>query len=87
MLAPNNGRPSIRDRQNEQREKSVGVEPSNPQIDPVDLSAAEVRNLIGICIELVNLCARVTGKFDPAMGTMIGYARDQALRDAVNINI
>jgi hypothetical protein len=29
----------------------------------------------------------VTGKFDPAMGTMIGYARDQALRDAVNINI
>ena len=67
--------------------KSVGAEPSNPQIDPVDLSAAEVRNLIGICIELVNLCARVTGKFDPAMGTMIGYARDQALRDAVNINI
>jgi hypothetical protein len=55
--------------------------------DPVDLSAAEVRNLIGICIELVNLCARVTGKFDPAMGTMVGYARDQALRDAVNINI
>jgi hypothetical protein len=29
----------------------------------------------------------VTGKLDPAMGTMIGYARDQALRDAVNINI
>ena len=25
---------------------------------------------------------RVTGKLDPAMGTMIGYARDQALRDA-----
>ena len=67
--------------------KSVGAEPSNLQIDPVDLTAGEVRNLIGICIELVNLCARVTGKFDPAMGTMIGYARDQALRDTVNINI
>ena len=67
--------------------KSVGAEPSNLQIDPVDLTAAEVRNLIGICIEFVNLYARVTGKFDPAMGTMIGYARDQALRDAVNINI
>ena len=37
--------------------KSFRVGPSNPQIDPVDLSAAEVRNLIGICIELVNLCA------------------------------
>jgi hypothetical protein len=37
--------------------KSVGAEPSNLQIDPVDLTAAEVRNLIGICIELVNLCA------------------------------
>jgi hypothetical protein len=67
--------------------KPVAAEPSNPRIDPGDRSAAEARNLIGICIELVNLCTRVTGKFDPAMGTMIGYARDQALRDAVNINI
>ncbi len=67
--------------------KAVGGKPANPQIDPVDLSAAEVKNLIGICIELVTLCARVTGKFDPAMGTMIRYARDQALREALNINI
>ena len=66
--------------------KSVGAEPSNPQIDTVDLTAAEVRNLIRICIEFVNLCARVTGKFDPAVGTMIGYACDQASRDAVKIN-
>jgi hypothetical protein len=42
--------------------KSVGAEPSNPQIDTVDLSAAEIRNLIGICIELVNLCAESDGK-------------------------
>ena len=87
MLAPNNGRPKLGMGKMSKGKKPVGAEPFNPQIDPVDLSAAEVRNLIGICIELVNLCARVTGTFDPAMGTMIGYACDQALRDAVNINI
>jgi len=87
MLAPNNGRPKLGMGKMSNGKKSVGVEPATWQIDPVDLSAAEVRHLIGICIELVDLCARVTGKFDPAMGTMIGYACDQALRDAVNINI
>jgi hypothetical protein len=46
--------------------KSFRVEPSNPQIDPVDLTAAEVRNLIGICIEFVKLRGRVTGKFAAA---------------------
>ena len=65
----------------------VDTEPSNSPIDPVDLSAAEVKNRVGICIERVSLCARVTGKLDPAMGTMIRYARDQALRDALKIQI
>jgi hypothetical protein len=68
-------------------ERAVDAKPSNPRIDPVDLSAAEIRNLIGICIELVSLCARVTGKLDPAMGTMIRYARDQALGKALNIHV
>jgi hypothetical protein len=46
--------------------KSCRVEPSNPQIDPVDLTAAEVRNLIGICIKFINPCGRVTRKFAAA---------------------
>ena len=46
--------------------KLFRVEPSNPQIDPVDLTAAEVRNLIGICIKFINPCGRVTRKFAAA---------------------
>jgi hypothetical protein len=67
--------------------KNVGAALVYAQSDQVDLTATEVRNLVGICIELVNLCARVTGKFDPAMGTMIRYARDQALCEALNIHV
>ena len=47
------------------------------------LSAEEAHRLIGICVELVALCARATGKLDPAIGTMIGFARDEALSDAL----
>jgi len=46
--------------------KSFRVGPSNPQIDPVDLTAAEVRNLIGLCIKFINPFGRVTRKFAAA---------------------
>jgi hypothetical protein len=46
--------------------KSFRVGPSTPQIDPVDLTAAEVRNLIGLCIKFINPFGRVTRKFAAA---------------------
>jgi hypothetical protein len=58
---------------------------SKTKIDEVTLTVLESKRLIGICIELIDLCAKATGKFDPAMGTMVAFARDQALTDAIGI--
>jgi hypothetical protein len=51
------------------------------RIEDVTLTAAEARRLIDICIELIDLCAKVTGKINPAAGSMVGYARDEALSE------
>lgn len=41
-----------------------------------ELSEHDVRLLMILCIELVNLCAKVTGQIDPALGAMLAYVRD-----------
>jgi hypothetical protein len=51
------------------------------RIDDVRLTAAEACRLIDICIELIDFCAKVTGKIHPAAGSMVGYARDEALSE------
>ncbi len=51
-------------------------------IEDVTLTAAEACRLIGICVELIDLCAKVTGRIDPAIGSIIGYARDEACAQA-----
>jgi hypothetical protein len=51
------------------------------RIEDVTLTAAEACRLIDICIELIDLCAKVTGKIHPAAGSMMGYARDEALSE------
>lgn len=51
------------------------------------LTAAESHRLIAICIELIDVCAKVTGKFDPGMGEMTAYARDEALRNAFGVKV
>jgi hypothetical protein len=43
------------------------------------LTACEAQRLIGICAELLDLCSKVTGQIDPAVGQMIAFARDEAL--------
>jgi hypothetical protein len=40
------------------------------------LSESEIRLLLVICIELVNFCAKVTVKIDPAAAAMLAYVRD-----------
>jgi hypothetical protein len=51
-------------------------------IEDVTLTDAEARRLIGICVELMDLCAKVTGKIDPAIGSIVSYARDEAFSQA-----
>jgi hypothetical protein len=45
----------------------------------VRITKEELRHLFANCIELLSLCERVSGKIDPAVGTMIAYARDELL--------
>ena len=40
------------------------------------LSEQDVRLLLIMCTELVNLCAKLTGKIDPAAAAMLAYVRD-----------
>ena len=58
---------------------------SKSDTEDVTMTASEARRLIGICIELIDLCSRVTGKIDPAVGSIVGYARDEALAQALQI--
>jgi hypothetical protein len=48
------------------------------------LSEQDVRLMLVMCTELVNLCARLIGKIDPAAGAMLAYVRDDIA--AVNEN-
>jgi hypothetical protein len=56
-------------------------------IEEAALTAAESRRLIAICVELIDVCAKVTGKFDPGMEAMIAYARDEALFGAFGVKV
>jgi hypothetical protein len=40
------------------------------------LSERDIRLLLVVCSELVNFCASVTGKIDPAAAAMLAYVRD-----------
>jgi hypothetical protein len=51
-------------------------EASGSETDKSQLSKQDIRLLIRICTELVNFCARLTGKIDPAAAAMLAYVRD-----------
>ena len=40
------------------------------------LSQQDLRLMLVMCAELVNLCAKLTGKIDPAAAAMLTYVRD-----------
>ena len=46
------------------------------------LTVADAQRLVAICAELVSLTSRVTRKIDPAVGTLIAYARDEIITAA-----
>jgi hypothetical protein len=41
------------------------------------LSKQDIRLLLIVCTELVNLCVKLTGKIDPAAAAMLAYVRDE----------
>jgi hypothetical protein len=45
------------------------------------LSKQDVRLLLVMCTELVNLCAKLTGKIDPAAAAMLSYVRDDIVSE------
>jgi len=53
--------------------------PSIAEREEIGLTPSEACRLMAICVDLIDLCAKVTGKIDPAVGSIVGYARDEAL--------
>jgi hypothetical protein len=49
---------------------------SGSETEKSQLSTQDVRLLVIMCTELVNLCAKLTGKIDPAAAAMLAYVRD-----------
>ena len=47
------------------------------------LTSFEAQRLVGICVELLDLCSKVTGQIDPALGKLIAFAHDEALLTGV----
>jgi hypothetical protein len=69
-------------------ESTMLCERSSPSIanrEEIGLTPSDACRLIAICIDLIDLCAKVTGKIDPAVATIVGYARDEALSGALEI--
>lgn len=59
--------------------------PSMANREDIRLTPSEACRLIAICIDLIDLTAKVTGKIDPAVGSIVGYARDEALAEALKV--
>jgi hypothetical protein len=49
---------------------------SDSDTDKSQLSKQDLRLMLIMCTELVNLCAKLTGKIDPAAAAMLTYVRD-----------
>ena len=57
---------------------------SDPDTEKSQLSKQDIRLMLVMCTELVNLCARLTGKIDPAAGAMLAYVRDDIVAENKN---
>jgi hypothetical protein len=56
------------------------IEHSSVRFREPTLTVPEVLRLLGLCVELVDLCARVTGRLDPELSKFIACARDEVKR-------
>jgi hypothetical protein len=53
--------------------------PAKPETDEKRLTASEARRLIGVCIELIDVCSKVSGRVNAEVGSILAYPRDEAL--------
>ncbi len=58
-----------------------------PKIGELTLSAFESRRLLAICVELIDLCSKVSGKIDPAVGHLVAHARDEVLIEVFDVRL
>ena len=48
--------------------------------EEIGLTPSEARRLAALCIDLIDLCAKATGRIDdPALTSTLGYTRDEPL--------
>jgi hypothetical protein len=59
------------------------LKPSMAERGDIGLTPSEASRLLAICVDLIDLCAKVTGRIDPAVGSVVSYARDEALSIAL----
>jgi hypothetical protein len=45
------------------------------------LSKQDFRLLLVMCTEMVNMCAKLTGKIDPAAAAMLAYVKDDIVSE------
>jgi hypothetical protein len=57
---------------------------SKAELEQSQLSTRDIRLLLVICVELINLCAKLTGKIDPAAAAMLTYVRDDIQSESVS---
>ena len=57
---------------------------SGQNVAESSLSKQDTRLLLVLCTELVNLCAKLTGKIDPAAAAMLAYVRDDIVAENKN---
>jgi hypothetical protein len=55
---------------------------SGHEIEKSQLSKQDMRLLIVMCTDLVNLCAKITGRIDPAAAAMLAYVRDDMVAES-----
>jgi hypothetical protein len=59
------------------KKRALEPEDAKPHVGELNLSASEARRLYSVCVELLELCTRVSGRIDPEAGYMVAHVRDE----------
>ena len=55
------------------RQTQQQVSPNSPAVDPI----RRADKLLGVCLELLELCIEVTGTIDPAAAWLVAHAKEE----------
>jgi hypothetical protein len=59
-------------------------EPNSTSSNDPTITPEEMRRILTICVDLLAVCAKLSRKFNPAIGAMIAYAGDEFLENVVS---